>query len=429
MSQASRSTPLVGTIAAVLIVGIAACAPAPVATPTAPPPSPAPTTPPTPTPVPTAMPVPTATSTPFVPKATVKIVAETWGIFDIAKAAELAVDQFAPGLQDLGLEVTYAAYEDQDDVDIAVANMKELIADDEVLCGVGPVSSRVTLNVMDLYHVAGLAFVSPSATSPNVSTRNYLEVNRVIGRDDMVAVAAAGFLESEGIGTAYVIRNENDYASRAADTLKRSADQGSVSLVGELTESEQLGNADAAVGQILEAAPEAVFYAGLADQAGPFFQRLRLAGYTGTLLSVADNPALIQDAGPLALEGGGLFYVTQVAPVLQLAGAEQFTREFEDRFGAPPKPLTAESYDAARVCLQAILDAATAKGGELPTRAEVAQAVRSLTDFPGITGAISFDKNGDLAMGRYYVFQVTSLDPDKWGQNTLVRTVELPPPE
>jgi ABC-type branched-subunit amino acid transport system substrate-binding protein len=74
-------------------------------------------------------------------------------------------------------------------------------------------------------------------------------------------------------------------------------------------------------------------------------------------------------------------------------------------------------------------NAAKAKKNEMPTRAEVAQGIRALKDFPGITGTFSFNAIGDPTVAQYFVIKVKSADPAKWSENTVVETLNLAPPQ
>ena len=46
----------------------------------------------------------------------------------------------------------------------------------------------------------------------------------------------------------------------------------------------------------------------------------------------------------------------------------------------------------------------------------------------GVTGEIEFDGRGDRKKAVYFVFQVASEDPDRWGQNKVVKQVTAAPP-
>ena len=108
----------------------------------------------------------------------------------IKQGAELGLEQLGGDLTAMGYDVQLAPYDDQATPDVGVANAKNIVADTEILCGVGHLNSGVMIPSSEEYHTAGLAFVSPANTNPVVTTRGYLEVNRVVGRDDVQAPAA-----------------------------------------------------------------------------------------------------------------------------------------------------------------------------------------------------------------------------------------------
>ena len=108
----------------------------------------------------------------------------------IKQGAELALEQLSGDLTGMGFDVQLAPYDDQATPDVGVANAKNIVADSEILCGVGHLNSGVMIPSSEEYHTAGLAFVSPANTNPVVTTRGYLEVNRVVGRDDFDALQA-----------------------------------------------------------------------------------------------------------------------------------------------------------------------------------------------------------------------------------------------
>lgn len=391
----------------------------------------------TPTPLPTATltptltPSPTPTNTPFVPRITLKIVSNSPASTDIARAAELAVSQLSMPLQEMGIKIEFAAYDDQHDIDIAAANAREIAADPLVMCGVGHYASRVSIPASDIYHAAGLAFISPSSTSPTLTDRRYPEINRVVGRDDEQGAAGARFAHSQGFQTIFIVRTGFDYERLMLDSFRREAKALGLTLVGELETNEQKGNFEAAAAKLLESQPDMVYFSGIANQAGLFFKIAREAGYLGTFLGTdgMESPLLVENGGPLLTSGGGVYFTATAAPASFYAEGRTFVEDFQARFGAPPQLFAAEAYDAAGVCLKAIEEAARAKGGEAPTRQEVAQAVRALRDYKGITGVLTFNAKGDLQLATYYVYQIVSVDPGKWEQNPIITTIQAAPPE
>jgi len=346
------------------------------------------------------------------------------------RGAELAVAQLGSSLQELGYAVELAPYDDQNDIGVAVENAEQIIADTQILCGVGNATSAVFVQLQEVYHQAGLAFIAPSTTSESVTTRGYLEVNRLMGRNDVQGTAAAQFASAEGLGRVFIIRQDSDYGRVIADNFTDEADHLGIQVVGDVA-TDAVEAFGPLIDQLLQANADLVFFSTRSvEQAGAFFREARAEGYRGTFLGPdgLDTPALLEFAGPLLIDGGGMYYINMVLPASGYPGADDFAADFETLHGTTPYLFAAQAYDAAAICMLAIQEAAIAKGGDLPTRAEVAAAIRAVQDYVGITGIYSFDENGDPSPARYFVFQVISPDPEDWSQNALVAELALPSP-
>jgi branched-chain amino acid transport system substrate-binding protein len=135
-----------------------------------------------------------------------------------------------------------------------------------------------------------------------------------------------------------------------------------------------------------------------------------------------DSSDLTKIAGKAVVN---MYYTSAAGPASALPKAKAFVDEFKKKFGKNPEPYAAEAYDAAHIALIAAEQAA--KGGKL-SREDVSAAVRKTT-LSGITGDIAFDSKGDRQKAQYFVLQVVSDDPAKWGDNKIVKqlTIAAPP--
>jgi branched-chain amino acid transport system substrate-binding protein len=381
---------------------------------------------PTQTPIPTITSTPVPTQTLFVPKATIKIVVHVplsgdQSIFgtDILRAAEMAVQDLVLPLSEMGYIIELISYDDQANIDVGVTNAKEIIADPEILCGVGHFNSRVMIQASEIYHKEKLAFISPSNTNPTVTDRGYLEVNRVVGRDDAQGTAGAQFAKAENFTSVYMITQDSDTSRKISENFKREADRIGVKVNGMLTFN-SIESFDGIIKRMMNINPDLVYLSGTVDQVGPFIRKARAAGYTGTFLGIDASPALVDLAGPLLIENGGMYYTSTSAPANYYPDAAKFVEAFDNSYGTFPQPYAVQAYDATGICLKAIEEASKTKGGELPTRLEVATAIRGLVDYKGVTGIFNFNQKGDPMLMDYYVFKVASVDTSKWDQNPLV---------
>lgn len=379
-------------------------------------------------------PIPTPTQTPE-PKAVIKIVSQgplsgNQAIFgkDILRGAELAVRQLTGPLAEQGYQVVLLPYDDRNNLETAQANAAEVVADPEVLCAVGHYAPRVTVQTSEIYHDAGLAIVAPLTTNSALTDRGYLEVNRIIGRNDRQGIAGAQFAKAQGFTNVYIITQKDEYGLKNAENFRLEADRMGIKVLGMLI-IDVTDTLDAAVTRMMAAGPELVYFAGTADQAIPFFQKARAAGYAGTFLGLDDlnNPSLFELADPSLIEGG-MYYTIMSAPANSYPGAAKFIQDFNVHYGSSPLLFAARAYDATGICIKAIEEAFKANGGAVPARGQVASAIRALKDYEGITGTYSFNGQGDLTLAKYYVYKVVSMDAANWDQNSIIASYDVAPP-
>lgn len=349
---------------------------------------------------------------------------------DLKNGAELALENLKGPLEDMGFTVELAPYDDQANPDNGVANAKQIVADPEVLCVVGHYNSGVQIPSSEEYHSANLANVSPANTNPRVTDRNYKEVSRIVGRDDVQGVVAAQFANSKGMKSAYVVHDKTAYGQGIAEFFRLEAEALGMSVLG-FEGTEEKANFDSILAPLVAASPDVVFFGGIYDQAAVLFKQARDKGFTGMFLSDDgfDSPEAVNIGGAAMLEGGGLYYTTVAGPAKLYPGTAKFQEDFKAKYGADPKPFAAQGYDAMALCLKGIEEATKANGNQLPTRQAVSDAVRALKDFPGITGTINFNEKGDLVTAKYFVIQVTSADPALWNENTVAQTLDIAPPK
>ena len=379
----------------------------------------------------------TATLTPFVPRAVFKIFIhgplsgeQASAGQDMLRSAELAVQQLSGPLNELNYKVELVPYDDQDSVEAALANARQVIATPDTLCGVGHYEFEITMAASDVYHEGELAFIAPGITDPVLTDRLYLEVNRLIGRADGQGYAAAQFAKAKGFQTVFIISQNSVNSLRNAEYFRTETGSFGIKWLGSVFETVNEQNMDRVVSRIVNAQPELIYITTSARQAVPLLLELRAAGYTGSFLGTErlDSQSTISAAGASLIQGGGLYYTITDAPLHYYAGVAAFVQDFQTQYGSTPQSLAARVYDATGICLKAIEEASQAKGGTPPTRAEVARAIRALKEYQGITGMYNFNNHGDPNPSQYYVYQVVSTDSQNWDQNPVIASYDITPP-
>ncbi len=348
---------------------------------------------------------------------------------DIKNGAQLALTQLSGPLTAMGFTVQLAPYDDMANPDTGVANAKQIVSDPSILCVVGHYNSGVQIPSSEVYHSAGLANVSPANTNPTVTTRGYPEINRIVGRDDVQGVVGADFAASKGMKSVYVIHDKTAYGQGIAEFFQKEAQAKGMQVLG-FQGTEEKANFDPIITPIMAANPDAVYFGGMFSQAAVLFKQARDRGYNGMFLSDDgfDSSDAAKIAGQELLGGAGTFYSTVSGPASVYPDTAKFITDFKAAYNHDPQPFAAQSYDSMAICLAAIENAAKANNNQIPTRGQVASAVRALKDFKGITGTYNFNSIGDPTTSKYFVIQVKSADPTQWSSNTIVQTLDIAPP-
>jgi len=345
----------------------------------------------------------------------------------IKNGAQLSLEQNAGKLQEMGFSVELAPYDDQATPDTGVANAKQIVADPAVLCLVGHLNSGVMIPSMEVYHNAQLAAVSPANTNPTVTERGYAEVNRIVGRDDVQGVVGETFAREEmGVKSVYIIHDKTSYGQGVAEFFRQSAETNGMAVLG-FEGTEEQANFDSIITPIIAANPDLIYFGGIYSQAGILFKQAREKGVTAQFMG-PDG----MDSSELSSLGGdavtGMYYSSVAGPANVYPATEQFIADYEARFGEQTQPLAAQAYDSMGIFLQSIEKAITDNGGQLPTREQVAAAVRATADYPGITGNVTFNDKGDKTTATYFVLQVASADPAQWNTNQVIKSLDIAAP-
>lgn len=349
---------------------------------------------------------------------------------DIKRGAEMALEQLAGPLTEMGFKVDLAPFDDQALPDTGVANAKRMVADPAILAVVGHYNSGVQIPSSEVYHASGLCNVSPANTNPKVTTRGYLEVNRIVGRDDVQGVVGADFAAAKGVKSAFIVHDKTAYGQGIAEFFKKKATENGIKVLG-FEGTEEKANFDALLSPVIAFSPDVVYFGGMAFQAAVLFKQARERGYEGMFLSDDgfDSSDAVKIGGETLISGGGTYYSTVSGPAALYKNTAKFIADFKAKYNADPQPFAAQSYDSMAIALKAIENAAKANNGETPSREAVAKAVRALKEYEGITGTFTFNEIGDPEKALYFVMQVKSANPDEWNTNEAVQTLEIAPPK
>jgi branched-chain amino acid transport system substrate-binding protein len=342
-------------------------------------------------------------------------------------ATELAIEQLGGPIEEMGFTIEYVPFDDQATPDVGVSNAQLIVNDPAILAVIGHLNSGVAIPSSEVYNDNNLVMVSPANTNPLVTDRGYPTVNRVCGRDDLQGPTGARFAAEElGVASVYILHDTTAYGQGVAEFFQIEAEALGIEVVG-FEGTEEASNFETLLQPILAQSPELIYFGGIYSQTGIFLAQARAAGFEGLFLGPdgTDSSEFAALAGDAAL---GSYYTSVAAPATVYPNAAQFIEDYNEVYGEDPQPFAVQSYDATGIVLAAIQSLLESNGGVLPTREELTAAVRATENYEGLTATITFDDNGDPEVGLYYVIEVVSADPEEWGNNTLLSTLEIPSP-
>ncbi len=317
----------------------------------------------------------------------------------IKLGAQLAVEKLRGTLEKQGFKVDLVPFDDQAKPDVGVANSKNIIADKDILAIIGHLNSGVAIPSSEVYKEVSLVMISPANTNPVVTDRGYPNVNRVCGRDDVQGVVGSEFAHATmKAKSVYIIHDKTPYGQGVAEFFKADAEKKGLKVLG-FEGTEEKSNFDPIITPMKAKNPDVIYFGGIYDQGAPFFKQAREKGVKGKFLGPdgMDSSDLTKIAGKAVV---GMYYTSAAGPASALPKAKAFSEAIET----------------------------AAKGGKVPSREDVATAVRMVKLPNGITGDIEFDAKGDRKKALYFVLQVANEDPGKWGDNKIVKQLTIAAP-
>jgi len=319
----------------------------------------------------------------------------------IKNGIELAIIERVEEFRALGYDLQFVPTDDQADPKVGVSNAQRLVEDASVLAVVGHYNSGVAIPSSEVYNAAGLVMVSPANTSPEVTDRALPTVNRICARDDAQGPAGADFLFGLGKKSVFILQDKTTYGQGVADQFKLRFE----AIGGEVKGYEGItaGEADfSAVEEMIRASgAEAVYFGGMYPEGALLIKQLKEKGIDVVFLGPdgMDSAELVKIAGEAVI---GNYYTSVAADVSGTEAGKAFVEKYTATYGRPPEAFSAYGYDAMNVAINGIKAAIESAGG-LPTREQVASAVRATKGFKGLASNVTLNDIGDNVEATIFV--------------------------
>ena len=302
---------------------------------------------------------------------------------DMASGAELAMNEVndAGGL--LNGSMIKPVRGDSTCVDAAAASAaaERLITSDKVAAIVGADCSGVTTAILKNVAMAkGIVMISPSATSPALSTvpDNGLFF-RTSPSDARQGEILANIMIEKGVKQAALTYTNNDYGKGLAESIKANFEKLGGKITISASHEDGKGDYSAEVGALAAAGGDVLIVAGYLDQGGKGIIQASLD--TGAFGTFVLGDGMIGDALPQAI-GTDLDGSYGTRPGTDSPGGEKF-KAMVEAAGFKPGPYTSESYDAAALIMLAMQAAGSPDSGKLKDKVMMVANAPGEKIFPG----------------------------------------------
>ncbi|MGB5986957.1 MAG: ABC transporter substrate-binding protein [Desulfobacterales bacterium] len=296
---------------------------------------------------------------------------------------------------------TYAlkfVYEDNEyKAESAVKVNTKLITEEEVLGIVGPQSSSQAVPAGEVANNYETPMISPWSTNPN-TTLDRPFVFRGCFLDPFQGPVAANFATDElGAKKAAVIYDiAADYPKGLAEFFKKAFEEihGEGSVVAFETFTTGDKDFSAQMTNVVASEADVLFVPQYYSEVPLIIRAAKEMGWQKAILGAdawagGDLMSLCGD------DCKGYFFSSHYAAEGATGATKAFIDEYAAEFGKTPDDVAALTWDSLGLMIQAIQDTGGLSGDIKADRVKVKDAMAAVKDYPGITGAMTFNPDGD----------------------------------
>jgi branched-chain amino acid transport system substrate-binding protein len=308
--------------------------------------------------------------------------------------AQLATDDFN---KENGTDIKIVEGDDQLEPAQGATVAQQFASDDSIVAVVGPESDGVVRSAGPILGRAGLAMVSESATSSDLTGGKYPTFYRVIAPDSAQGGQDAQYMiDKLGAKKVFVIDDQSSYSKGIVDEVVPKLKAAGVT-VDQDSVSQNNTDYSALVSKISDDTDIVFLPWMLAANAQLFGSQMQEQGKKAKIFGTDG----VFSPSDFSIDGS---YISTFSPDIQndpkyadLVAA--FKKRF-GQFGAFGLP----AYPASQVVLNAIKS--VCENGDTPSAENVNEAVKNIQLQDSILGPIQFESNGELKDAKFYVYTV-----------------------
>lgn len=304
------------------------------------------------------------------------------------EGAQFAVDEVNGRGGVKGRKLNLLVVDDKTDPAESSQVVRRLIEAEQVDIILNAASSTATLAHMAVTKAAGPVEISVLSTDPKITQLDHPYIFVAAANNNQLGEGIADYAAKEkGFKKFGIMKINEAYGQNISKVFGDRVKSHGATLTGEQAYAPDTKDFKPLLLKLADARPDAIFLSGFPNDSGLIVKQAQELGvqipFVGTNPLVA--PQFVKIAGRAA--EGIIVSTLYVSTGQTRPKTVAFIKGFNAKLGHEPDVYAAHAYDIVQIIAKVFGDGAT------ETKA-IANALRELTNFDGVTGTISFDKNG-----------------------------------
>jgi len=332
----------------------------------------------------------------------------------MANAAQLAVDEANQrGLLIQGAPVSLQLLMQDDRTNPRTAEfVARYLAGSGVVGVIGHWNSAASLAAAPIYNAAGVIQISPATMSAQYTQQGHGGAFRVIGNNSSTGSYTADYAVNVLQAKRFLVVDDGTVFGRGfVERFSRTAREEGGQIVGSHSVSDKTSDFNAVLADALKLRPDVILFGGLDLQASTLARSIKRRNVQARFIGSAGTVGLpfLRAAGA---DGNGSVVLEPGLPMEKMPGWKRFEKSYMQKFDSNIDLYATFAYDATQVLIAAMRQANSVD----PKK--VAQALHEIR-FAGMTGAISFNQQGDL---NHPVFTVYEVQDQRWVVRKIINS-------
>jgi branched-chain amino acid transport system substrate-binding protein len=269
-----------------------------------------------------------------------------------------------------------------------VTAAQKLLNIDHVVAIYGPMCSSEALSIRSLTEPKKIPMIISAATSKTLTGAGHY-IFRTISSDSVRAYTAADYVYSKGFRKgAFLFDNGQDAFIQEKNDAKEEFTKDSGQAVDEDSFGTNDGDFKTQLTKVKASGADVIFVSSFYKAMALIVKQARSLGISAQFVALDDAVDVPQFLDLAGKAGEGVVVPAMVIPTNP--ESTSFAARYKAKFGIDPTSYTAEGYDAMMLLLKAI------NAGGVSGDAVRANLLKIGNNYPGASGIITFDANGDV---------------------------------